>query len=135
MRVAVLVDTMPSVFRCSVCSAVFKNRRAVHYSDATDGFCPGTLEISEIELDELILASISRRKTRSKRDREKLATKRQRIGQTKIVARCQGCEALGDLCARCRHKKMKREWMRAKRARVKEERRAAEASIASLFAF
>src|SRR5689334_1136714 len=107
---------MPSVFRCSVCSAVFKNRRAVHYSDATDGFCPGTLEICEIDVDELILASISRRKTRSKRDRAKLAAKRQQTRQPKIAESCQACEGLGDLCARCRLKNMKRDWMRAKRA-------------------
>ena len=124
---------MSSVFRCSVCSVVFKNRRTVHYSDATDGFCPGTLEISEIEPDELILASILRRKTRSRRDRAKLAAKRQQNRQPKITERCQECEALGDLCARCRLKKMKRDWMRAKRARIKEERRAAVASIAGLF--
>jgi hypothetical protein len=124
---------MPSVFRCTVCSAVFKNRRAVHYSGATAGFCSGTLEISEIDLDELILASISRRKTRSKRDRAKLAAKRQQTRQPKVAERCQECEALGELCPRCRYKKMKRDWMRANRAQVKEERRAAAASIAGLF--
>jgi hypothetical protein len=125
---------MPSVFRCSLCFAVFKNCRRAHYSDASEGFCPGVLKISEIELDELILASVTRRKTRSKRDRAKLVAKRKQIMPTRVVVqRCQECEGLGDLCTRCHHKKMKRDWMRAKRARLKEERRAAAASIAGLF--
>ena len=124
---------MPSVFRCSVCAAIFRNRRTVHYSDATAGFCPGTLSISEIELDELILASIARQKTWSARDRAKLAAKREKAKPPRVVEDCQECEALGDLCPKCRYKKMKRDWMRAKRARVKEERRTAAATIAGLF--
>jgi NMD protein affecting ribosome stability and mRNA decay len=124
---------MPSVFRCDLCSAIFKNRRWVHYSDGSDGFCPGTLEISEIELDELVLASITRRKTRSKKDRAKLVAKRKQIMAPKVVEPCQECEALGDVCARCRHKKLKRDWARVKRARLRSERQNEATRIGGLF--
>lgn len=133
MDFAAWVGMMASVFRCDICSAVFKNRRQAHYSDVDDAFCSGTLEISEVESDELILASIARRKTRSRRDRAKLAVKRKQTTPPRVAERCKECEALGTLCARCRHKKMKRDWMRAKRTQIKEQRRVAAASVASLF--
>lgn len=123
---------MPSVFRCLLCFAAFRNRRRRHYSGSV-GFCPGVLEIAEMDLGEIVLADIARRKTRSKRDRTKLIEKRKLAMPPKVMQGCQECEDLGDLCAQCRHKKMKRDWMRAKRAQLKQERRAAAASIAGLF--
>ena len=124
---------MSSVFRCSLCLAVFKNRRRVHYAGANDEACPGTLEVCEIDFDELVLARITRERTRTKRDRVKLAAKREKAIPHKVVQSCPACEALGDLCPKCKHKKMKREWARAKRARLKSEQQNESIRIAGLF--
>ena len=113
--------------------AVFKNRRRVHYAGANDEACPGTLDVCEIDFDELVLVRIARKRTRTKRDRLKLAAKRNKASLPKAVQSCGACEALGDLCPKCKHKRMKREWARAKRARLKSERQNEAIRIAGLF--
>lgn len=113
--------------------AVFKNRRQVHYAGANDEACPGPLEVCEIDFDELVLARIARKRTRTKRDRVKLAAKRKKASPPKAVQSCPACETLGDLCPKCKHKKMKREWVRAKRARLKSEQQNEAIRIAGLF--
>lgn len=124
---------MPSVFRCDLCLAVFKNKRRIHYSGVNDEPCPGTFTACEIDFDELVLARIVRKRTRSKRERAKLAAKRKNAKEPKGVPSCLTCEALGNLCPTCRHKKMKRDWARAKRARLRSERQNAATRIADLF--
>lgn len=124
---------MYSVFRCGLCSAVFKNRRHLHYSGVDDERCPGTPEACELDFDELVLARIARKRTRSKRDRAKLATKRKKANPPKAAQCCPECETSGDLCPKCKHKKMKREWARTKRAGLKSEQKNAATRIAGLF--
>jgi len=124
---------MPSVFRCALCLAVFKNQRRIHYSGVNDNPCPGTLTVCEIAFDELVLARIVRKRTRSKRERTKFAARRKEVKLPKAIPSCAACEAFGDLCPSCRHKKMKRDWARAKSARLRSERQNAATRIAELF--
>src|SRR5437016_492747 len=124
---------MSSMFRCSLCLAVFKNRRRVHYSVINDELCSGTLDVYELDFDELILATIARKRTRSKRDRVKLATKGKKASPPKAALYCPACETREDLCPKCKNKKTKREWVRAKRARLKSEQQHAASRIAGLF--
>jgi hypothetical protein len=124
---------MPSVFRCSLCLAAFKNRRRVHYAGASGEACPGRLEICEIDFDELVLAGIGRKRTRSKRDRVKLAARRKRLGPTIAVPLCPACDSGGSLCLKCKNKKIKRDWARAKRAQLRSERQHAATRIAGFF--
>jgi hypothetical protein len=121
------------VFRCNLCCAVFENRRHLHYSGIDDERCPGILEICELDFDELVLSRIARKRTRSKRDRAKLAVKRKKASPPKAAQCCPECESRGDLCPKCEQKKMKRDWARAKRARLKSERQHVATRIAGLF--
>lgn len=121
------------MFRCNLCMAVFKNRRHVHYAGANDDACPGNLEVCEIDFDELVLACIARKRTRTKRHRVKLAATRKKASPPKAVQSCPACETFADLCPKCKHKKMKREWVRAKRARLKSQQQNESIRIAGLF--